>query len=96
MSGVAGWKNPPLGVPAEPDPARPYVSLSEAAKQLGLDRRTLLRALASGTTPGWARPGPDNLRWFVYSDALNAPPAAPTPANSIMPCQKLIRHQGVL
>lgn len=85
MSGVAGWKNPPLGVPAEPDPARPYVSLSEAAKQLGLDRRTLLRALASGTTPGWARPGPDNLRWFVYSDALNAPPAAPTPAPGDQP-----------
>ena len=58
MSGVAGWKNPPLGVPAEPDPARPYVSLSEAAKQLGLDRRTLFGALASGTTPGWARPVP--------------------------------------
>lgn len=70
-------KTPPPGVPAEPDPNRPYLSLSQAAQRLGLDRRTLLRALASGTMQGWARPGPDNLRWFIYTDALNGPLAAP-------------------
>jgi excisionase family DNA binding protein len=72
-------------VPAEPDPDRPYISLSEAAQRLGLDRRTLLRALASGRMPGWARPGPDNLRWFVYGDALNARLAAATGAPSDQP-----------
>lgn len=81
MSGGAGWKYPPHGVPAEADPDRPYVSLREAAQRLGVDRRTLLKALASGTTPGWARPGPEHLRWFVYSDALNAPLTA-SPAGS--------------
>lgn len=85
MSGEAGWKNPPAGVPAEPDPDRPYVALSEAAQRLGLDRRTLLRALTSGTLYGWARPGPDNLRWFVYSDALNVGLAAPAPASGAQP-----------
>lgn len=89
MSGGAGWKYPPAGVPAEAEPDRPYVSLNEAAERLGVDRRTLLKALASGTTPGWARPGPGNLRWFVYSDALNVVvaqpvggPGAPTPAEN--------------
>lgn len=72
MSGEVGWKYPPRGVPADAEPDRPYVSLNEAAERLGVDRRTLLKSLASGTTPGWARPGPGNLRWFVYSDALNA------------------------
>ena len=79
MSGGAGWKYPPSGVPTEGDPDRPYVSLSEASQQLGIDRRTLLKSLASGATPGWARPGPGNLRWFVYRDALNSPPAQPIP-----------------
>jgi hypothetical protein len=72
VSGAGGWKYPPAGVPAEPDRDRPYVPLSEAAQRLGVDRRTLLRALTSGATAGWARPGPDNLRWFVYDDAENA------------------------
>lgn len=71
MSGAGGWKYPPAGVPAEPDRDRPYVPLSEAAQRLGVDRRTLLRALTSGATAGWARPGPDNLRWFVYDDVFN-------------------------
>jgi hypothetical protein len=79
VSGGAGWKHPPRGVPAEAEPDRPYVSLKEAAERLGIDRRTLLKALASGTTPGWARPGPGNLRWFVYSDALTSPLAPPHP-----------------
>jgi hypothetical protein len=77
VSGEAGWKYPPRGVPAEAESDRPYVSLNEAAERLGIDRRTLLKALASGATPGWARPGPGNLRWFVYSDALNSSLARP-------------------
>jgi hypothetical protein len=70
VAGSGGWKSPPAGVPAEPDRSRSYVSLSEAAQRLGVDRRTLLRAVTSGVTAGWARPGPDNLRWYVYEDAL--------------------------
>lgn len=71
MTAFAGWKQPPAGVPIEPDPHRSYVSLSDAAQRLGVDRRTLLRALKRGDTPGWARPGPDNLRWYVYADVFD-------------------------
>lgn len=70
MAGSDGWKHPPAGVPAAPDRTRSYVSLSEAAQRLGVDRRTLLRAVIRGDTAGWARPGPDNLRWYVYEDVL--------------------------
>ena len=70
MAGTGGWKHPPAGVPTEPDRTRSYVSLSEAAKRFGVDRRTLLRAVIRGDTAGWARPGPDNLRWYVYEDEL--------------------------
>jgi hypothetical protein len=70
VAGTSGWKHPPAGVPTEPDRTRSYVSLSQAAKRLGVDRRTLLRAVIRGDTAGWARPGPDNLRWYVYEDVL--------------------------
>ncbi|WP_292980933.1 hypothetical protein [Mycobacterium sp.] len=93
MSGAAGWKHPPHGVPAEAEPDRPYVSLKEAAERLGIDRRTLLKALASGTTPGWARPGPGNLRWFVYSDALNSPLAPPHPGPGAPPATENDRER---
>lgn len=76
MEATGRWKQPPAGVPTEPDPTRPYVSLAEAAKRRGMDRRTLMRALANAgqATPlGWVRPGPDNLRWYVYEDAINSP-----------------------
>lgn len=73
MSGIEGWKQPPAGIPTEPDRRRPYVSLGVAAKRRGIDRRTLMRAIskADPASPmGWARPGPDNLRWYVYEDAI--------------------------
>jgi hypothetical protein len=70
MAAARGWKYPPAGVPVEPVPGRKYVSLNKAAQRLGIDRRTLLGALMRGDTAGWARPGPGNLRWFVYEDAL--------------------------
>jgi hypothetical protein len=54
----------------EADPNRKYIRLSEAAERVGVDRRTLLAAVVRGDTAGWARPGPGNLRWFVYEDAL--------------------------
>lgn len=76
MSGIEGWKQPPAGIPTEPDRNRAYVSLGAAAKRCGIDRRTLMRALekAGPASPmGWARPGPDNLRWYVYEDAIVSP-----------------------
>lgn len=83
MPGIERWKQPPAGVPTEPDRTRPYVSLGDAAKRRGIDRRTLMRALikADPASPmGWVRPGPDNLRWYVYEDAIashdESPPRA--------------------
>ncbi|MGV7756182.1 hypothetical protein PJM53_29085, partial [Mycobacterium kansasii] len=73
VADVGRWKQPPPGVPTAPDPTRPYVSLAEAAKRRGMDRRTLMRALvkAGQASPlGWVRPGPDNLRWYIYEDAI--------------------------
>jgi hypothetical protein len=73
VAGIERWKQPPAGVPTEPDPARSYVSLGAAAQRRGVDRRTLMRALlrADASAPmGWARPGPDNLRWYIYEDAI--------------------------
>jgi hypothetical protein len=84
VAGTDRWKHPPTGVPSQPDRARPYVSLSRAAQRLGVDRRTLLRALVRGDIPGWARPGPDNLRWYVYDDGLTGdqlPSSAPHSEN---------------
>jgi hypothetical protein len=81
VSGIERWKQPPAGVPTEADRTRPYVSLGDAAKRRGIDRRTLMRALikADPTSPmGWARPGPDNLRWYVYEDAIAAHDEAPS------------------
>lgn len=84
MPGLERWKMPPAGVPTEPDGARAYISLSEACKRRGIDRRTLMRAVvrADPDAPiGWARPGPDNLRWYIYEDAIApqsvSPPVVP-------------------
>jgi hypothetical protein len=70
VAAASGWKYPPPGVPVEADPARDYLPLSAAAQRVGVDRRTLLAAVVRGDTAGWARPGPGNLRWFVYEDSL--------------------------
>lgn len=70
MAAVHGWKYPPEGVPAEPEPDRASIPLSEAAERVGADRRTLLAAIKKGHLAGWARPGPGHLRWYVYEDAL--------------------------
>lgn len=88
MSGIEGWKQPPAGIPTEPDRTRPYVSLATAAKRRGIDRRTLMRALekAGPASPmGWARPGPDNLRWYVYEDALASPGESPAVTGQEIP-----------
>jgi hypothetical protein len=59
------------------------VSLSEAAKRLGKDPRTIIRAITAGELRGGAMPRPERLRWYVYADALPPPPgAAPPPAPS--------------
>lgn len=44
-----------------------------------MDRRTLQAAVCSGDVDGWARPGPQRLRWYIYEDQLTAtPPHSPT------------------
>ncbi|OBS01901.1 hypothetical protein A9W98_17755 [Mycobacterium gordonae] len=74
-------KQPPPGV--ETTPGGPVVSLSEAAKRLGKDPRTIIRAITAGELRGGAMPRPERLRWYVYADALPPPPgAAPPPAPS--------------
>ena len=74
-------KLPPPGV--ETTPGGPVVSLSEAAKRLGKDPRTIMRAITTGEIRGGAMPRPERLRWYVYADELPPPPgAAPPPPPS--------------
>jgi hypothetical protein len=73
-------KQPPPGV--ETTPGGLVVSLSEAAKRLGRDPRTIIRAIKAGEVRGGAMPRPERLRWYVYADELPALPgrtAAPPP-----------------
>jgi hypothetical protein len=65
-------KQPPPGV--ETTPGGLVVSLSEAAKRLGKDPRTIIRAITAGEMRGGAMPRPERLRWYVYADEL--PPLA--------------------
>ena len=65
-------KLPPPGV--ETTPGGPVVSLSEAAKRLNKDPRTIIRAIKAGSLRGGAMPRPERLRWYVYVDEL-APPS---------------------
>jgi hypothetical protein len=46
------------------------VSLSEAAKRLNKDPRTIIRAITAGEIRGGAMPRPERLRWYVYADEL--------------------------
>ncbi|EFG78419.1 hypothetical protein HMPREF0591_1662 [Mycobacterium parascrofulaceum ATCC BAA-614] len=73
-------KQPPPGV--ETTPGGAVVSLSEAAKRLGKDPRTIIRAIKAGEIRGGAMPRPERLRWYVYTDELppltvTAPPPPP-------------------
>lgn len=70
-------KQPPLGV--ETTPGGPVVSLSEAAKRLNKDPRTLIRAIKAGELRGGAMPRPERLRWYVYVDELEVRPSAAPP-----------------
>jgi hypothetical protein len=69
-------KQPPPGV--ETTPGGPVVSLKEAAKQLGKDPRTIIRAITAGEIRGGAMPRPERLRWYVYTDELPPQPGAVT------------------
>ena len=74
-------KLPPPGV--ETTPGGPVVSLSDAAKWLGKDPRTIMRAITTGEIRGGAMPRPERLRWYVYADELPPlPGAAPPPPPS--------------
>jgi hypothetical protein len=70
-------KQPPPGV--ETTPGGPVVSLSEAAKRLGKDPRTIIKAITVGEIRGGAMPRPERLRWYVYADELGPPPGAGAP-----------------
>jgi hypothetical protein len=73
-------KQPPPGV--ETTPGGPVVGLSEAAKRLGKDPRTVIRAITAGEIRGGAMPRPERLRWYVYADELTPPPGATPPPPS--------------
>jgi hypothetical protein len=70
-------------VAREPAPDRPFVALKDAARRLHIDRRTLQNAVVAGEVDGWARPGPQRLRWHVYEDQLLTTPPGPPGADSM-------------
>jgi hypothetical protein len=77
VASEGGLKYPPVGVAMEPAPDRRYVALKDAARRLHMDRRTLQNAVEAGGVDGWARPGLQRLRWYVYEDQLaSTPPPA--------------------
>lgn len=63
-------KCPPAGVATSPTGNDAYVPLKVAAERLHMDPRTVQAAVVSGEIRGWARRGPQRLRWFVYADQL--------------------------
>ncbi|MDT5047976.1 MAG: hypothetical protein QOG75_3864 [Mycobacterium sp.] len=84
MPSEGAFKYPPAGVAIEPAPDRAFVALKDAARRLHIDRRTLQNAVVAGEVDGWARPGPQRLRWHVYEDQLPTTPpvSASGPASS--------------
>lgn len=78
MPAEGALKYPPAGVPREPAPDRRSVALKDAARRLHMDRRTLQSAVIAGEIHGWARPGLQRLRWYVYEDQLPATTSAPS------------------
>lgn len=77
-------KQPPPGV--ETTPGGAVVSLSEAAKRMGKDPRTIIRAIKAGEIRGGAMPRPERLRWYVYAEELppSAAAASPPPPSPIV------------
>jgi hypothetical protein len=72
-------KQAPPGV--ETTPGGRVVSLTQAAKRLNKDPRTIIRAITDGEIRGGARERPQRLQWYVYEDELPPEPgAAPPPA----------------
>lgn len=61
-------KYPPPHV--ETAPIGAIVSVNEAAKRLGKDRRTLIKAIENGQLRGGAMPRPERLQWYVYEEEL--------------------------
>ncbi|MGE2817935.1 hypothetical protein ACQI5H_22740 [Mycobacterium heidelbergense] len=76
-------RRPPPGV--ETTPGGSIVPLSQAAKRLGKDPRTIIRAIKAGEIRGGAMPRPERLRWYVYADELPSPggAAAPPPPTEV-------------
>jgi hypothetical protein len=61
-------------VAIEPAPDRDFIALKDAARRQHIDRRTLQNAVVAGDVDGWARPGPQRLRWYVYEHQLPTTP----------------------
>lgn len=61
---------PPPGVSDIPEEGRPILSLSEAARLLGKDKRTVQSRIVSGGIEGGATPRPQRLQWWVYLDQV--------------------------
>lgn len=79
-------KQPPPGV--ETTPRGAVVSLSEAARRLDKDPRTIIRAIKTGELRGGALPRPERLRWYVYADEFEpaprvAPPSSPAEVDEL-------------
>jgi hypothetical protein len=84
------FKYPPAGVAREPAPDRGFVALKDAARRLHMDRRTLQNAVVAGEVGGWARPGLQRLRWYVYEDQLltTAPGSSDAPEGAAPPAER--------
>jgi hypothetical protein len=80
-------KEPPPGV--ETTPGGAVVALAEAARRLGKDPRTIIRAITVGEIRGGAMPRPERLRWYVYADELPPPPGTTAPPPSSAPVDEL-------
>lgn len=78
MPAEGALKYPPAAVPREPASGRRFVALKDAARRLHMDRRTLQSAVIAGEIQGWARPGLQRLRWYVYEDQLPTTTSAAT------------------
>ena len=63
-----------MAMAGSPRPGRPVTGVTEAARILRRDVRTVRRMIEAGELEGGATPGPQRRQWFVYTDQL--PPFA--------------------
>ena len=61
------------------------MSTTEAAQQLGVDRRTVREMIKRGDLDGGAQRRPQRMRWYVYAEALPASNSAQTDTSALDP-----------